>query len=276
MRHLNLRRVALSAGLLASIGAAGAVPAGGQSSSAQCSKDTYGASPGPAETRPVSRFGYAPVNPVAGASTTFDASRSSDDDGDPIVTYYWDFGDGTGVKSATRAQITHSFGAAGVYTVQSVVVDCRDTPSAVVAARITVGAPSSTPARGGSSQVSVQSVTSTGVNLLVACTSAKPCTGSGVLSTRVRRRGRRVLGLSAARRGRARRSRTVIGSGRYRIAAGRASAVTVKLNPTGRRLLRRFGRIPARLTVSRGRGRFITLRVTIRGRRAHRRPVRRH
>lgn len=53
---------------------------------------------------------------------TFDASGSSDEDGD-IVDYEWDFGD---QKSGTGAKVTHTFEAAGAYSVSLTVKDSEE------------------------------------------------------------------------------------------------------------------------------------------------------
>ena len=62
-----------------------------------------------------------PGGPYAGApgeTITFDGSASADPNGDPL-TYSWDFGDGSG----TGVSPTHSYAAAGTYTVSLVVND---------------------------------------------------------------------------------------------------------------------------------------------------------
>lgn len=59
--------------------------------------------------------------PVQRVPITFDASLSNDaDDGGWIVSYYWDFGDGT---NATGLIVDHTFANIGTYTVSLTVVD---------------------------------------------------------------------------------------------------------------------------------------------------------
>ncbi len=68
---------------------------------------------------PVSGFSYEPAAPAATEVIEFrDTSR--DLDGDAIVRWTWDFGDGT---TSTIARPEHSFGAAGSYSVSLRVAD---------------------------------------------------------------------------------------------------------------------------------------------------------
>jgi len=55
---------------------------------------------------------------VVGDEVTFDGSASTDNDG--VVSYEWDFGDGT---NATGETVTHAYDAAGTYTVTLTVTD---------------------------------------------------------------------------------------------------------------------------------------------------------
>ncbi|MDF2956228.1 MAG: PKD repeat domain protein [Candidatus Alkanophagales archaeon MCA70_species_2] len=68
---------------------------------------------------PVANFTYSPENPVVGQAVTFDASESYDPEGS-IVSYEWDFGDGT---TASGMVVTHAYSAAGSYTVTLTVTD---------------------------------------------------------------------------------------------------------------------------------------------------------
>jgi len=61
----------------------------------------------------------APASAVEGQSVNFDGSGSRDSDG-TIVSYDWDFGDGT---TGSGAIVAHSFAVAGTYTVTLTVTD---------------------------------------------------------------------------------------------------------------------------------------------------------
>jgi len=70
---------------------------------------------------PRARFSWNPRVPEAAQEVRFDASVSSDEG--TIVSYTWDFGDGSPIESGV--QVTHSYGAPGRYTVELTVTDER-------------------------------------------------------------------------------------------------------------------------------------------------------
>lgn len=81
---------------------------------------------------PSAAFIFSPVSPIAagGTSVTFNASASSDSDG-RIVSYLWDFGDGTPSQNDSSAVTSHIFPNRAetcvevVYAVLLTVVDDR-------------------------------------------------------------------------------------------------------------------------------------------------------
>jgi len=75
---------------------------------------------GPSNQSPVAAFTFSPSNPTPSSWVQFDAGSSFDPDGS-IVSYSWNFGDGT---PAQAGQIVyHPFSAGGTYTVTLTVTD---------------------------------------------------------------------------------------------------------------------------------------------------------
>jgi MYXO-CTERM domain-containing protein len=64
-------------------------------------------------------FSFSPSSIVNGQSVSFTATFSG---GVPPYTYHWDFGDG-GTDNTATATLTHTYGAAGNYTVTTTVTD---------------------------------------------------------------------------------------------------------------------------------------------------------
>ncbi|MCL0069641.1 PKD domain-containing protein, partial [Dehalococcoidia bacterium] len=69
--------------------------------------------------QPIASFAYSPEEMIVDQPITFDASGSSDPDGE-IMSYEWDFGDGT---TGTGRVIEHSFSVAGDYMVTLTIAD---------------------------------------------------------------------------------------------------------------------------------------------------------
>jgi hypothetical protein len=74
-------------------------------------------------TRPACAFEFLPLYPSVSEATTFNATASYDPDGGSIVSYTWDFGDGTGEVTETDPFTTHTFSEYKVYTVSLNVTD---------------------------------------------------------------------------------------------------------------------------------------------------------
>lgn len=89
------------------------------------------------EAGPDAAFAVTPQSPVAGAPARFDASATTDPDGDAIATYRWDFGDGT-VETTAAPVIDHTYAAAGPRTVTLEAVDTRGLTSAPATLGLTV------------------------------------------------------------------------------------------------------------------------------------------
>ncbi len=80
-----------------------------------------------ANQAPVAAFTFSPTAPKANDKVTFDASASTDDGS--IVKYSWEFGDGSPITSGVTA--THTYKAAGTYTVVLWVTDDKGQASSL-------------------------------------------------------------------------------------------------------------------------------------------------
>jgi len=69
---------------------------------------------------PTASFTTSPGSPIIGQIVNFNASQSRPTPGRTIVSYSWDFGDGT---SGTGVNTTHAYAAVGTYTVTLTVTD---------------------------------------------------------------------------------------------------------------------------------------------------------
>ncbi len=69
-----------------------------------------------------------PYTEYVNASISFDASNSSDPDGDDIVSYEWDFGDGT---NGNGVYVEHTYSSIGNYTVTLTITDSQDKTSTI-------------------------------------------------------------------------------------------------------------------------------------------------
>ncbi len=88
---------------------------------------------GPSNNPPVAQAG-ANAAALVGDTITFDGSGSFDPDSDPIVSYAWNFGDGT---SGSGAVVNKSYSSAGTYTVTLTVSDGSATGSDSLTATVT-------------------------------------------------------------------------------------------------------------------------------------------
>ncbi len=72
--------------------------------------------------QPIASFSYSPENPMVGGNIIFNASGSNDPDGN-IVSYQWDWGDGTSDPPRPIPNIMHMFTTPSIYTVTLIVTD---------------------------------------------------------------------------------------------------------------------------------------------------------
>ncbi len=110
----------------------------------------FSTGPPPPDFPPVAGLSVAQI---ASPFLTVTANGSTSTDGDltPIATYRFDFGDGTTAVTTTAptATATHTYAAAGPYTVQLIATDTAAQPSSPVTADITVVAPTDVPPTAG-------------------------------------------------------------------------------------------------------------------------------
>ncbi|WP_299898833.1 glycoside hydrolase family 48 protein [uncultured Aquimarina sp.] len=86
---------------------------------------------------PVADFTATPTSGVAPVSVNFDASASTDENGDSL-TYIWDFGDG---ESGAGVTITHEYAAIGEYEAKLTVSDGSKEDSKTITITVTDGSP---------------------------------------------------------------------------------------------------------------------------------------
>jgi PKD repeat protein len=142
-----------------------------------------------ADEPPAAAFTFEPIAPLTGQSVTFDARTSSDDNG--IASYAWSFAD-NGVTDATSSVVTHTYAAAGTYTVRLTVTDTNgvsddETHTIVVSAAPTVVLPVIT--------LQPLSVTVSPGDAATFTVSANP--GGGTLSYQWQRDGANISGATS-------------------------------------------------------------------------------
>lgn len=90
------------------------------------SETIYSLSSQQVEQPPSASFAYSPNVPEAGEQVTFNASESSNPEGE-IGKYKWDFdGDGTTDLSSTTPQATHTYESAGTYNASLTVTEPKE------------------------------------------------------------------------------------------------------------------------------------------------------
>ncbi len=85
---------------------------------------------GAQNTPPVARISASVVSGPAPLDVNFDGSNSTDaDEGDSIVSYVFDFGDGSATVSSSAATVSHVYDAAGSYVASLNVIDSQGAQS---------------------------------------------------------------------------------------------------------------------------------------------------
>jgi chitinase len=83
---------------------------------------------------PAAAFTVTPVTPTVGVAAQFNASTTVPQPGRTVTSYQWDFGDGTTGSNVTT---THTYAAAGTYTVTLLVTDSEG-QTGLIAKTVTV------------------------------------------------------------------------------------------------------------------------------------------
>ncbi len=86
---------------------------------------------------PVAEFSATPTSGIAPVTVSFDASASSDENGDTL-TYAWDFGDGS---TGTGVTVDHEYDAVGEYTATLTVTANGKSDTATTTINVTDGTP---------------------------------------------------------------------------------------------------------------------------------------
>ena len=98
----------------------------------------------PPDTPPTARFTFQAGSLSTAQAISFDASTSTDGDGDTITGYRWVFGDGAS-QATTTPTVTHRYVTGGRFVAQLIVLDSRGTPSVPASVAVTITAPWSRP-----------------------------------------------------------------------------------------------------------------------------------
>lgn len=109
----------------------------GASSSAATTISAKPAAPPPPNAAPNASLTVSASNGEVPLAVSFDASGSHDTDGDAIVEYRFDFGDGSPIVKQAQPTTGHSYTAAGSFEASVTVVDAADQVSAAASVPIT-------------------------------------------------------------------------------------------------------------------------------------------
>jgi hypothetical protein len=209
------------------------------------------------------------AHPTLAISAPTDGSSSAS----PTVTVNGTAADTAGAPSLLVNGQATSVGAGGTWSRQVTLATGANTITAVAtdadgnsttrSVNVSYTPPSSgsanqpsggTQAAGGTGQAARVSLvgkavpTKGGMTFKIQCLNLS-CAGTTKLQSieLVRAKGGAVTGIRSAR---TKRKMVTVGSGTFSLAAGSTKTITVKLNATGRKLLKRFKRLPTKLTVA--------------------------
>ena len=206
---------------------------------------------------PTASFTSSTTSAIVGDRVSFDASGSTPTPGQRINNYHWDYGDGV-VDDTQTPQTDHQFGAAGTYTVrltvrggdgqvsapaaQTVIVTERDVvvpppppgprpPEEVPPPPVPPGPPVDTTPPIVTLRLSTAR---DGLGVTLSCPAGESvCKGTVKLTATTRAR------VGRGRRARLRTRVVTVGQASFSLVGGQSRTLTIKLNGTGRALLKR-------------------------------------
>ena len=212
-----------------------------------------------------------PAIGTAGTAVTFDASgsRANPDGSIAALSYEWDFGDSAGAFTAGSARQSHTYAAAGTYSVRVRVTDTTNGRTAVSATRTIVVSrardqdpvirdqdpvirdPDPTPSDVTPPAITIRGATAIGSNGAFALQFGCPATEASCSGTAELKTAAAVAAKAAAKKPARRSKRRVLTLGRvtFTAAGGRIATVTLKLSAAGRKLLARSKKLKVVLTV---------------------------
>jgi hypothetical protein len=129
----------------------------------------------------------------------------------------------------------------------------------------TIGIPPTPPARKATSKLGKVGVSGTTVSVSLKCSAGSgDCADTLGLGTDETLRGSKVIAVAAAK---TKQKVVIVGAGRVTLAAGSSKTVKVSLDGAGRKLLKKFGKLPVEVIAVQGGKAFGSHKVTFKYRR---------
>jgi hypothetical protein len=155
---------------------------------------------------------------------------------------------GSYTYTVTATGVTGTQSRQDTVTIESVPAGSPGSPGGL---NTSPGAPTASPGAAPKLVLGSAIASPAGVSLSLICQAAAGtvCNGLARLATLEKLLGSKVLALSASKKRRHSRFVTV-GQGAFNMPAGKTQTVSVPLNATGKKLLKQFGTLPARLTIT--------------------------
>jgi PKD repeat protein len=237
---------------------------------------------------PVAEFNVTTASPTAAQPVEFNASSSTAPTGSTIANYHWEWGDGTSEDDQSGAFFSHTYGAAGHYSVTLTIEDSEHRHSESFSKEVVVSASQSPPPPPpGKTTTTTTTTTTTGITppppdrsptnvspqasaatgglkLALSCPASKASCGGTV----------QVKTASAipakAKKGKkkAKGTQLVLGSASFSLVGGAGQTLTIHLSSKGLALLKQSKTLHVLLVVSShdsfGDPKTVTLSMTLR------------